>query len=188
MPRVSRPGGAGLAPEARGDADVAQRQRLLVEDLAHVQRRERHLGRPDEEEVVARGVERVDLLAVGGEEPRAVERRLAHEHRRHRRQEPAGRELGERVLHEREVQAYEVAVQVGEARAGRAGAALGVDQRAGEREVVARLEVELRLDAADRDGDAVLLGHAVGSRFVGEVRKRRQQLVDLRGRRRAARR
>ena len=89
-------------------------------------------------------------------------------------------QLRKRVLHDRQVQPDEVAVEVGEARARRARAAFHVDQRAREREVVARLEAELGLRSAHGDGDRVLLRHAVGGRRMRDVRELEQQLVELR--------
>ena len=58
---------------------------------------------------------------------------------------PLADELVDRVPDGRQVQPHEVAEQVGEARARRARAALDVDHAAGQVEVVARLEAELRL-------------------------------------------
>ena len=81
-------------------------------------------------------------------------------------------ELVERVLHGGDVQPDEVAEQVGEARAREPDAALDVDHAAREVEVVARLPVELRLRAMRRRVQlGVLLVHAVGGRFVREVRQ-----------------
>ena len=73
---------ARLAPEARGDAAVAQRQVGLGQDLAHVQRRQRDLGGADQEQLGIGVRDGVDLLARLGEEAGADERLLAHEHRR----------------------------------------------------------------------------------------------------------
>ena len=139
---------AGLAPEARRDAAVAQREILLGQDLAHVQRGQRDLGGADQEQLGIGVRDRVDLLARLREEAAADQRLLAHEHRGHDRREALADELVERVLHRRDVQPDEVAEQVGEARARGARAALDVDHAAGEVEVVARLAVELRLRAA----------------------------------------
>ena len=71
--------GAGLAPEARRVARVARRQRVGVERVAAVQRRERHLARADEEELAV--VDVVHLRAVGREEAGLFHRALAHERR-----------------------------------------------------------------------------------------------------------
>ena len=78
-------GGARLAAEARREAAVAQRQVVLGEDLAHVQRCQRDLGGADQEQLGVGVRERVDLLAVGGEEATADQRLLAHEHGSHDR-------------------------------------------------------------------------------------------------------
>ena len=136
MPRVSRPAAPGLAPEAGREARVAQRQVGLGEHLARVQRRQRDLAR-------ARQVERVvgqpvDLLLGVGQEARAEQRLLAHEHGRDHGLEPVLAEQLERPAHERELEQHEVALEVGEARARHARARLHVDQRAGELQVVAR--------------------------------------------------
>ncbi len=156
-------GRARLAPEAGREPAVAQREICLGEDLAHVQRRQGDLRGADQEQLGIGVGDGVDLLARLGEEARADERLLAHEHRRHDGREALADQLVERVLHGRDVQPHEVAEQIGEARAGRAGAALHVDHRAGEVDVVARLEVELRLRAArQRVHRGVLLEHAVG--------------------------
>ena len=81
--------GAGLAPEARRHAQVPPRERVGGEDLAAVERRERHLAGADEEQLAV--VDLVDLRAVGGEEAGLLHRLLAHEHRRHDRREPLAR-------------------------------------------------------------------------------------------------
>ena len=53
MPRVSLPGGAGLAAEAGREARVAQRQVVLGQDLVGVQGGEADLGGADQVQVVA---------------------------------------------------------------------------------------------------------------------------------------
>jgi hypothetical protein len=58
------PGRAGLPPVAGGDAAVAHRQVGLRQDLAHVQRRQRHLRGADQEQLVLRDA--VDLRLVAG--------------------------------------------------------------------------------------------------------------------------
>ena len=100
-----------------------------------MQRGERDLGRADEVQVVLGQV--VDLLLGVGQHARAVERLLAHEHRRDDRLEAVAAQLLERPAHERELEEHEVAAQVGEARARQPRAALHVDALAGELEVVA---------------------------------------------------
>jgi hypothetical protein len=77
--------GARLAAEAGREAGVAARERLRVEDLRGVQRRERHLARAHEVEVVLR--QPVDLLLGVGQEARAVQGLLADQHRRDHRLE-----------------------------------------------------------------------------------------------------
>ena len=56
-----------------------------------MQRRQRHLGRADQEQVVL--LDRVDLLARLREQAGALHRRLAHQHRRDHRHEALGRQL-----------------------------------------------------------------------------------------------
>ena len=85
LPRRAR-----LPAKARREARVAERE--LLEDLAHVQRGERHLRRTGEEEPV--GLEGVDVRAVGREEARAVHRLLADEDGRDDRREAGRRQDG----------------------------------------------------------------------------------------------
>ena len=59
---MSRPAGAGLAAEARGDRGQPHREVGLVEDLVAVHRGERHLGGGDGPQVVA-----LDVVGVVGE-------------------------------------------------------------------------------------------------------------------------
>ena len=85
-------GGARLAAEVRRVAGVPQRQRVRVEDLAHVHRREPDLGRAGEVELVA--LDLVDVHLVGRQEAGAVHRLLAHEHRRQHGHEALLRRAG----------------------------------------------------------------------------------------------
>ena len=62
MPRVSRPGRAGLAAVARCVRHHPQRQLLGIDHLAGVDRGERHLGRGDAPQIVA-----LDVVGVVGE-------------------------------------------------------------------------------------------------------------------------
>ena len=82
-------GRAGLAPEAGGESRVAARQLVGGEDLVGVQRRQRHLRGPDQEQLVARDL--VDHLPLAGEEAGAEQRALADQHRRHDRHETLAR-------------------------------------------------------------------------------------------------
>ena len=86
-PRVLA-GGARLAPEAGGDAHVAQGQVGRGQDLVGVQPGQRHLGGADQVEVVLGRA--VDRGPVGGEEAGPEHRLLAHQHRRHDRREALG--------------------------------------------------------------------------------------------------
>ena len=176
-------GGAGLAAEARGEADVAQRQLRLLQDRAGVQRCQRHLGRADQEQVVL--LDGVGLLARLREHAGALHRRLAHQHRRHHGQEALARQLVHAPLHHRQLQPHQVAQQVVEAAARHLRGGLDVDQAqsvgAGQLEVILRLEPEVRLLAVGADGDRVILGHAVGGGRVGQVRHAQHQLADALG-------
>ena len=108
-------GGSGLPAEARGVAGVAQRQRLAVEDLAHVERGEGDLRGAGEVQVVA--LDAVDVDLVGRQEPGAVHRLLADEDGRQDGDEPARRDPVEREAVERQLEERRVAEAIGEARA-----------------------------------------------------------------------
>ena len=131
-------GGASLAAKAGGEAGVAQRQALGVEDLFVVQRGERNLGGAHEEELIRR--EAVDLLLGVGQEAGAVQRPLAHQHRRDHRLEAVRAQLLEDPPHQRQLEHHEVAFEVGEARARELGGVIHVDQRPGQLQVVAGLK------------------------------------------------
>jgi hypothetical protein len=77
-----------------------------------MQRGERHLGRPDQIELVLVGA--IDVHGLRRQEPRAVHRLLAHEHRRDHRRESLLREDVHRVANERELEQHDVAEQVDE--------------------------------------------------------------------------
>ena len=158
-------GRARLAPEARGDAGVAQRQPRSVEDLARVQRRQRHLARPRQVQLVLG--EPVELLLGVGEHAGAEQRLLAHEHGRDHRLEAVAEQHVHAPAHERQLEQHEVALQVGEARARHPRGRLHVDPLARQVEVVARVRgAEPRLpDLAQR-----LVG--VGRGRIGRVRQR----------------
>ena len=165
MPRVSLPGGAGLAAEAAREPGVAHaaprrgsRPRAATRARPRWSRRGRgrRLGQV------------VDLLLGVGQEAGAVERLLADEHRRDDRLEAVAAQLVQRPLDQRELQQDEVAAQVGEARAAEPRAALHVDPLAGQLEVVAgRGEGGPVADLAD-DG---VLGRRVGVGQVGQQRR-----------------
>ena len=169
---MSRPAAPGLAAEARGEARVAQRQVAGVDDLAGVQRRERHLARADEEQLVLR--ERVDLLLGVGQEARAEERLLADEHRRDDRLEAVAAQQLEHPAHERELEEDEVAAQVREARAGQLRRLLHVDHR-GRRARDGRAGRRASAACRARSSDGV----RVGRRRVGQVRQSRERVLQL---------
>ena len=108
------PGGTGLAAKAAREARIAPRQLVAGEDLVVVQRCERHLGGPDEIQIVV--LEPVDLLLGVGQEPGAVERALAHEDGRDHGLEARRAERLQRVADERELQEDELSAQVREPR------------------------------------------------------------------------
>ena len=115
-----------------------------------MERGQRHLGGADQIQVVVG--QPVDLLLGVGQHAGADQRALAHEHRRDHRLEALLDQLGQRVLDERELEQHQPAAQVGEARAGQSGAALHVDHRPGQLEVI----------AAGAPGLADLTQHRVG--------------------------
>ena len=163
---------AGLAPEARREAGVAQRQ--LVEHLARVVRRERHLRRADEVEVVVG--ELVDLVGVRAEEAGALHRLGTHERGRDDRREAGLDRRRHRQVDERQLEQRAPAGEEREAAAADLGAALGVDraERRADVEVVLDREVVRRHLADGLQHDEVLLAagrdavdHDVGD---GEVR------------------
>jgi len=170
MPRVSLP----AAPEAGGEAGVAQRQLSGIEDLVAVQRRQCHLGGADQVEVVVR--QPVDLLLGVGQHAGADQRPLTHEHRRDYRLEPELDQLCQRVLDQSELEQHEPTAQVGKARARKRRTAFHVDHCPGELEVVA--------SGATRLPD--LAQHRVnrGRRLKRSVGQPQQQLVELAAHRR----
>ena len=141
-------------------------------------RRERDFAGADKAVAVDR---LVDLSAVGGEEAGAVHGLLAYQHRRHDGAKALGADDGEAVLHERELQQHEVALEVGETRAADLGAALHVDEveRKAEVQVVLDLEVELaRLtDVAQHDGVLFAAVGDVGERDVGDLEEDRLEAL-----------
>ena len=147
-------GGARLAAEARRERGVAQRQ--LVQDLAHVEARERDLGRAGEVEVV--GLERVDVRLLGREEAGAVHRPFAHEHRRQHRHVAVLRGAVEREAVDRERDERRVADEVAEARARDARGALHLE--AADLRVLGAVGLRVA-DAPELD--RVVVGVAVGS-------------------------
>ena len=129
-----------------------------------MQRGERDLARADQvERVVGQAV---DLLLGVGQEAGPVQRLLAHQHGRHDRLEAvAPPSFSSTQRTSAELEHHELALQVGEARAGDARARLHVDQWAGELEVVLR---------PARPRLAHLAQHRVlaAARRVGEVGQR----------------
>ena len=162
-------GRARFAAEAGGEAGVAQRQPVSVEDLIAVKRRQGDLGGADQVEVVLGQV--VDLLLGVGQIAGADQRALAHEHGRDHRLEALPDELVHRVAHECQFDQHEVAAQNCEARAGQRRAMLHVDHRPRQCEVVKPLT----------PGDADLAQDRVGGRRVlcRDVRQTQQQLVEV---------
>ena len=103
-----------------------------------MQRRERHLARPDEEQLAF--VDVVHLRAIGREEAGLLHRALAHERGRDHGREAVLDHGAHRVVHERELEQRGLAHDVREPRAARLRGARGVDEpdRLGERGVVER--------------------------------------------------
>ena len=133
---------------------------------------QRHLGGAGEEELVLGDL--VDLVAVAGQEAGPLQRLFADQDRRHHRLVPLGPDQLDREADQGQLQHHQVALEVGEAGAGEAGAGLHVDQaqRGADLEVVARLEVELGALADLAQDDRVLLGHPVRRVGVGQVGQR----------------
>jgi hypothetical protein len=132
-----------------------------------VQPGQRHLGGPDEVEVVVRGGE--DLLLVGGEEPRAVHRLLADEDRRHHRGVAVLHRDVEGVADQCELEQRSLALEVGEPRSGDLG-------RAGE---VDRTPLE-EVDVVTGLGDVGLLPDRAQDHAVAFVPVRRVRLGQVR--------
>ena len=108
-------GRPGLAPEARREGDVAERELVGLQDLAGVEARERDLGRAGEVQAVGRQL--VDVLLVGRERAGADQRLLAHEHGRQHADEALLGQAVEREAVQREREPGRVADPVAEARA-----------------------------------------------------------------------
>ena len=88
-------GRARLAPKARREPGVAERQRLPRKDLLLMKRGKRHLRGPNQVELIVG--QTVDLLLRVGQKAGAVQGPLAHQHRRHDRLEALGLDPLERV-------------------------------------------------------------------------------------------
>ena len=128
----------GLPAVARRPARVPLRA-VQVEDLVRVVRRQRHLRRADQVQVV--GLEPVDLAGVRAEEAGALHRLRPHQRRRDRRREAVLHRLLDRHLQHPELQQRADAGEEVEPRAGHLRAALGVDRL----ERLADLQVVLRM-------------------------------------------
>ena len=168
--------GAGLAAEVRRERRIPKRQLLGVEDLAHVQPRERDLGRPGQVEAVLADL--VVLVLLGREEARPVHRLLADEDGRQDRREARGDGAVERPAIEGERQERGVADEVPEPGPRHPSSALHLETA--ELEVLCR-RGQLRPvadDALDRPLRVFLL--FVGNRLVRWVRHFLQQLVPRR--------
>src|SRR6266571_8053203 len=167
--------GAGFAAEAGGVTGVTERQVAVVQDLGAVHRSERDLGRSDEEELIS--FDRIDVHLVGREEPGPVHGLRTNEDRRQDWREAAAREPVESEPVERELEQRNVAGAKCEARARDLRAALEVDARTGELEVVLDGKVERRWLAPAADLDSVLLGEPVRRVSVGRIRNPVEQLL-----------
>ncbi len=156
---------AGLLAEARRERGVPQRECGTVEDLVGVVRRQRHLGGAHEVEVLA--LDPVDVVGGLAEEAGALHRARLDQGRRDHLREAGVAGLVHRHHDQRELELRADAGQEVEAAARHLRAALEVDgaEHLAELDVVARLEVELRLGADGLDHPVVLL--AAGGRLVG---------------------
>ena len=151
-------GRPGLAPEARREGDVAERELVGLEDLAGVQARERDLGGAGEVQAV--GGQLVDVLLVGRERAGADQRLLPHEHGRQHADEALLGQPVEREAVQREREPGRVADPVAEARARHPRGPLHVEP--------AHLGVLARLGGA-RLADAPHLGGVLLRRPVRDV-------------------
>jgi hypothetical protein len=170
---------AGLAAKARGEPGVAERQPVGLDDLVGVQRGERHLRRPHQEQVVLG--DREHLVAGLGEEPGPEQRLLPDQHGRDHRGEPLGGEHVEGVPDEGQLEEDRLALEVGEPGARGPGGRLHVDRvvELAQLEVVPHLEVERRRFADPNRLHVVLVREAGGRRLVGEVRDLDPQGAEL---------
>jgi len=168
-----------LPAETRRVTGVPDRQVGLLQDLGRVERGQRHLRGPHQVELVRIGD--VDVDRVRRQEAAAEHGLLAHEHRRDHRDEIARLERVERVANQRELHLDDVAQQVDEPGSAGAHAALGVHdaEELSELGVVARLEVERRRLADAPDLDRVFVREPVGRGLVRDVRRAREQVVQL---------
>ena len=144
----------------------------LFEDVVHVEAGERDLRGPRQVQVV--GLERVDVRALGREEPGAVHRLLADEDGRDQRRVAVRGGAVEREPVERHRDECRVAGDVAEARARESCSALHLE--AADLGVV-RARCAGVADSANLLG--VLVGVAVGRRRVGRVRNLLEQRLAL---------
>ena len=131
---------AGLAPVGRAPAHVPSGQRVGRQDLLGVVRRQRHLGRADQVQVVVGQV--VDVLGRLAQEPGALHRRRPHQRRRDDRRQPVGHRGADRQVEQGQLQLGTLSGEEVEPRARDLGAALDVDRAEDltQLEVVARSE------------------------------------------------
>ena len=165
---------AGFAPEARGVPDVAQGQRVGVEQFVEVQRGQRHLRGPHQVVLVVTGGEQ--LLFVGRQEPGAVHRLLAHQHRGDDRHVAVRHGDVHGVAHQRELEQRGLVLEVGEAGTRHLGATGQVDRVGGleQLHVVAWRAFE-RWPLPDRAHDHAVALDAVGRVGVRQVRHPRER-------------
>ena len=181
----------GLAPIRRAVRHHPDRQFVVVEGLAGVDRGERHLGRGDAPQVVT--FDRVRVVGELGELPGGGERGRGHERRRPDLLERIGVEI-EPVLTQRPAEGGAGASLHREHRTGDLRGALVVEdpERVGSLPVRDPLVVGIRVEQADRTGDerVVVVARTVGRIGVRQVGDAQQQvaqggidLVVLRGER-----
>ena len=179
-PPAGAAGGAGLGPEAMRQADVADRQRRLVEDLVGEHPSERDLGRADQAEVGI--LDGIDLgLGPARREPDPLEDLVAGQVGRDDGREAVADELLDGELLERQVQEHGIVLEEVEAGPADLAARLEVDQVEvlAQRDVVLGLEVEGAGRADLADLAALVLGLADGGVRVGQVGDALQPLGQL---------
>ena len=168
--------GSSLAAEARREAGVAKRQHRLVDAVATVHASERDLCSADQVQIVFG--DPVHLMLVSREEARVDHHLFAHQHGRHHRNETAGDELRQRVLHECELDLHRATRDVGESAAADGSAELVVDPT----EVTAEVGVIHRWRGvlfADGRNDRAFVFAAVRHRRVCRDRQLQRERLHL---------
>ena len=141
---------------------------------------QRHLRGAGEEELVLGDL--VDLVAVAGQEAGPLQRLFADQHRRHHRLVALGPDQLDREADQGQLQQHQVALQVGEARAGERAPPASMSIRPSS-VPISRWSRGSKSNSGgsptSRSDDRVLLGHPVGGVGVGQVGERGDEPVEL---------